>query len=39
MSDELFNIRALRDELSLFKNFFTARTVMDLNVYQKRFLY
>lgn len=32
MYDELFNIGALNDELSLCKNFFSARTVMDLIV-------
>lgn len=32
MSDELINIRALSDELSLFKNFFSARIVIDLIV-------
>lgn len=29
MSHELFNIGTLDDELSLFKNVFNARTVMD----------
>lgn len=32
MYDELFNIEALSDELSLCKKFFSARTVMDLIV-------
>lgn len=31
MSDKLYNIGALSDELSLFKNFFSARTKIDLN--------
>lgn len=30
MSDELFNIGALSDELSLSKNFFSARSIVDL---------
>lgn len=30
MSDELFNIGALSDELSLSKNFFSARFIVDL---------